>query len=121
MWDIRKDDFEHAGVAKTSFVYRICEDSYNSIKQNHPLVLDDESHMALRKMSGVGLYLMRQKRNGQVVEYNNPGELLDLIEHSKSLKQKHPKVFEKYRFDSNLKRLAELQQETPLKGAIQKN
>lgn len=119
MWEIRKDDFEHAGVKKTSFVYRICEDSYHSIKQNDPLVLDDESHMALRKMCGVGLYLMQQKRNGQVVEYNNAGELLDLIEYSKSLKQRHPKIFEKYRFDTNLKRLAELQQETPLKGVIQ--
>lgn len=118
MWEIRKGDFEHAGVADTSFVYRICEDSYKSIKENKPLVEEDKSHQSLRKMAGIGLYLMQQKRDGNEINYDNPEELLDLIEDSQELKQKHSRLFERYKFDANLKKIAELQRETPAKQTI---
>lgn len=120
MWDIRKKDFEHAGVTETSFVYKICEDSYQAIKENKILVSDDKSHMALRKMVGIGLYLMQQNRDGGEIKYDNPGELLELLENAQTLKQKHSKLFEKYRIEANLAKLAEMQKDTPLKETINK-
>ena len=61
-------------------------------------------------MAGIGLYLMQQKRDRGTVEYNNPNELITLIEDSKMLKLIHPELHETFKFDDNLKVLYEMQQ-----------
>ncbi len=119
MWSIRSKDFEHAGVPNQSFVYRICEDAYQSAKSGKALINDEASHHALRKMAGIGLYCSQQKRDGKKIEYNNPGELLELIETARTLKGVHPDLYEKYQFQTNLERLCELQPENGLQNRIQ--
>lgn len=119
MWRIRSGDFEHAGVSEQSFVYRICEDSYEAVKAGKALVNDEASHHALRKMAGIGLYCSQQKRDQGMVEYDNPSELLELLEASRTLKGVHPDLYEKYQFQSNLDRLCELQPESSLQNRIE--
>ncbi len=108
MWEIRSQDFERCGVSNESFIYRICEDSYLSAMEGRALVNDENSHHALRRMAGIGLYLKQQQRNIQKqnserqVDYNNPQELLELMECAKTLKTFHPDLFEKYRFEQNI-------------------
>lgn len=72
-------------------------------------------HSALRKMAGVGLFLKQQHRDSGVISYNNPEELLHLLEDSDTLKALHPNLFEKYTFQKNLDVLCKLQlsQELP--------
>lgn len=52
-------------------------------------------------------------------EYNNPNELLELIEASRTLKGVHPDLYEKYQFQTNLERLCEIQPENNLQSKIQ--
>lgn len=118
MWEIRCKDFENTGVSKNNFVYQICEDSYIASQEKRALVNDESSHQALRKMSGIGLHLQQQKRDDKEIEYNNPNELLELLESSKVLKGVHPELFEKYKFSQNLDRLVELQPESSLSKRI---
>lgn len=105
MWEIRSEDFENVGIGNNNFVYRICEDAYNSAMKKKALVNDEGSHHALRKMAGIGLYILQQTREGKVPEYNNPQELLELIEASRTLKGVHPNLFIKYRFMENIEAL----------------
>ncbi len=108
MWEIRSQDFERCGVSNESFIYRICEDSYLSAMEGRALVNDENSHHALRRMAGIGLYLKQQQRDikkqnsEKQVDYNNPQELLELMECAKTLKTFHPDLFEKYRFEQNI-------------------
>lgn len=119
MWRVRSKDFEHAGVSGQSFVYKICEDAHTSFQEGKVLVNDEASHHALRKMAGIGLYCSQQKRDKGTVEYNNPNELLELIEASRTLKGVHPDLYEKYQFQTNLERLCEIQPENNLQSKIQ--
>lgn len=119
MWNIRSEDFEHAGVSNQSFVYRICEDAYQSAQIGKALVNDEASHHALRKMAAIGLYCSQQRRDKGSVEYNNPGELLELVEAARTLKGVHPDLYERYQFQANLERLCELQPENSLQNRIQ--
>ena len=66
------------------------------------LVNDQNSHHALRKMAGIGLYLKQQQRDRGKVVYDNPMELLELLSSSKSLKVFHPDLYERYAFEQNL-------------------
>lgn len=120
MWEIRSKDFEHAGVGKQSFVYKICEDAYQASQKGKTLVNDEASHHALRKMAGIGLYCSQQKRDNKTVEYNNPTELLELVEASRTLKGIHPELYERYHFQASLERLYELQPKNSLQGRIEK-
>lgn len=110
IWELRSQDFERCGISENHFVYQICKQSYDSAISGQALVNDENSHSALRKMSGIGLYLMQQKRDRGTVEYNNPNELISLVEDSKMLKLKYPELYETFRFDDNLGVLYELQQ-----------
>lgn len=109
IWDLRLPDFERCGIQSNNFVYQICEQSYNAASSGRALVSDEESHSALRKMAGVGLYLMQQQRE-QKMDYNNVDELIALIEDSKALKQKHPQLHSTLKFDNNIAVLYRLQQ-----------
>lgn len=109
MWNIRSQDFERCGVSNNSFIYKICEDSYLSAMEGKALVNDENSHHALRKMAGVGLYLKQQQRDGNEISYNNPGEIIQLMECSRTLKTFHPDLFEKYRFEANIENILKLQ------------
>lgn len=108
MWQLRSQDFEHCGIGRNHFVYQICEQAYQSAISGKALVNDEYSHSALRKMAGVGLYVMQQKRDN-VLDYNNLHELIDLIENSRMLKQKHPGLYDVLQFDKNLRVLYDLQ------------
>ena len=119
MWELRSKDFEHAGVSSQSFVYKICEDAYQALQKGKALVNDEASHHALRKMAGIGLYCSQQKRDNGTIEYNNPNELLELIEASRTLKGVHPDLYEKYQFQMNLEKLCEIQPENNLQSRIQ--
>lgn len=118
IWEIRKQDFEPIGISSNNFIYRICEDSYQSSQDGKPLVNDEASHHALRKMAGIGLYLSQQKRDNKEIQYNNPTELIELLETSRTLKGIHPELFEKYQFDKNLQTLVRLQPENALSDKI---
>lgn len=118
LWEIRSQDFEPIGILSNSFIYKICEDAFLSSQEGKPLVNDEASHHALRKMAGLGLYLSQQKRDGQEIQYNNPSELLELLEASRTLKGVHPELFEKYKFDKNLEALVRLQPENALSDRI---
>lgn len=120
MWNIRSKDFEHAGIMDQSFVYKICEDAYQSVQDGKALVNDEASHHALRKMAAIGLYCSQQRRDKENIKYNNPGELLELLETARTLKGVHPDLYEKYQFQANLERLCELQPENSLQNRIQK-
>lgn len=102
MWDIRSKDFANCGISENNFVYKICEDAYNSAKQGRALVNDENSHHALRKMAGIGLWLKQQQRDGEQLHYENLQEYQLLIESSKTLKSVHPDLFGKYKFDKNI-------------------
>lgn len=109
IWDIRSKDFDRCNVSKNSFIYTICQDSYNAAISGKSLVNDEFSHSALRKMAGIGLFLKQQHRDSGVISYNNPQELMQLLEHSNTLKVLHPKLFERYAFQKNLDVLCKLQ------------
>ena len=111
MWKIRSQDFARCGVSENNFVYKICEDSYQASQEGRALVNDEASHHALRRMAGIGLFLNTQKVRDGKVEYNNPDELLELLEASRTLKGVHPDLFEKYGFEENLQVIAKLQLE----------
>ena len=56
IWEILSQDFEQAGISDQSFVYQICKDFYETMKNKKSLVNDKASHHALRKMHGIGLF-----------------------------------------------------------------
>lgn len=118
MWNIRSKDFERCNINENNFVYSICKDSYQSAKAGKPMVNDENSHHALRKMAGLGLYLKQQQRDTNNISYNNPQELLQLLECSKSLKTFHPDLFEKYAFKENINTLCKLQLQNELPNEI---
>lgn len=109
MWELRSGDFERCGISENNFVYQICEQSYNAAISGNALVNDEGSHSALRKMAGIGLYLMQQQRDTGRVEYNNLHEFMDLVADSQVLKQQHPKLYKGLKFDENISRLYEMQ------------
>lgn len=110
IWNLRKGDFERCGIQSNNFIYQICEQSYKAAISRRTLVNDESSHSALRKMAGIGLYLMQQKRDkGQDIDYNNFGELVDLIEDAKELKQRHPILHSELKFENNLNMLYRIQ------------
>ncbi len=120
MWNIRSQDFERCGVSNNSFIYKICEDSYLSAMEGKALVNDENSHHALRRMAGIGLYLKQQQRDGNEINYNNPSEIMQLMECSRTLKTFHPDLFEKYRFETNIENILKLQLKHELpKGVIE--
>lgn len=119
MWNIRSGDFARCGVSENNFVYRICKDSYEASQEGRALVNDEASHHALRSMADIGLFLNRQKYKGQKVEFNNPRQLLELAEASRTLKGVHPELFERYGFKENLQALMRIQPENALSGRIQ--
>ena len=63
MWQIRSQDFANCNISENNFVYQICKDSYESVMSGRSLVNDQNSHHALRKMAGLGLYLKQQQRD----------------------------------------------------------
>ena len=109
LWEIRSKDFEGCNISQNHFVYALCEDSYQAAASGRALVNDEKSHHALRKMAGIGLYLKQQQRDREQVSYNNPQELLTLLDASMALKTFHPDLFEKYAFGKNLDTLCRLQ------------
>lgn len=110
IWSLRKGDFERCGIQANNFIYQICEQSYKSAMSKRALVTDENSHSALREMARIGLYLMQQKREkGQDIDYNNFGELMNLIENSKSLKQGYPILHGELKFENNLNILYRIQ------------
>lgn len=113
MWDIRSKDFEWCNIDTNYFTYRICQDSYDSAISGKALVNDENSHHALRKMAGLGLYLKQQKDNGEIA-YNNPQELLQLLKCSSTLKKSHPDLFDRYAFAQNINVLCTLQLQNDL-------
>ncbi len=119
LWEIRKNDFQRCNISENNFIYKIIQDAYKSAISCEPLVKDSDSHDALRKMAGIGLNLHQQKRDNDKVIYNNPQELMELLDHSKSLKKSYPDLFEKYLFQSNIDRLCELQLSQTLPKEIQ--
>ena len=118
MWDIRSQDFERCNISDNNFVYRICEDSYQAALSGKPMVNDENSHHALRKMAGLGLYLKQQQRDNGIVSYNNPQELSYLLECASSLKTFHPELFEEYAFGENINALCRLQLENKMPKEI---
>lgn len=48
--------------------------------EGRALVNDENSHHALRKMSAIGLWLKQQQRDNGHIEYNNPKEIMQLME-----------------------------------------
>lgn len=118
MWDIRSHDFERCNISENNFVYRICEDSYQAALSGKPMVNDENSHHALRKMAGLGLWLKQQQRDNGIISYNNPQELLYLLECSSTLKTFHPELFEEYAFDENINALYRLQLENEMPQEI---
>ena len=118
MWDIRSRDFERCNISSNNFVYAICEDTYKSAITGKPLVNDENSHHALRKMAGLGLYLKQQQRDTGEISYNNPQELLQFLQCSSSLKTFHPDLFDKYAFSENINVLCNLQSQHKLPNEI---
>lgn len=109
MWHIRSQDFDGCNIGSNHFVYALCSDSYDSAVSGKAMVNDENSHHALRKMAGIGLYLKQQQRDNGQISYNNPQELLALLRCSKTLQSFHPDLFEKYAFGKNLDVLCNLQ------------
>ena len=109
MWAIRSKDFERCNISDNHSIYRICEDSYKAAISHKSLVNDEHSHSALRKMAGVGLFVKQQQRDNGKAGYNNPAELLALIEDSSALKSIHPDLFEQYKFNENIGAIMRLQ------------
>ncbi len=108
MWTIRSKDFANCGIGENNFVYGICEDAFNSVKNGRALVNDENSHHALRKMAGIGLYLKQQQRDGNEIRYDNLSEFEVLLETSSTLKGVHPDLFKKYKFGENIEVLYNL-------------
>lgn len=121
MWEIRSQDFARCGISENNFVYAICEDSYEASQAGRALVNDEASHTALTEMADIGLFLNRQKARDEKVEFNNPDQLLRLLEASRTLKGVHPELFERYGFEQNLQTIARLQleKESSLAGRIE--
>ncbi len=109
MWQIRSQDFANCNISENNFVYQICKDSYEAAISGRSLVNDQNSHHALRKMAGLGLYLKQQQRDKGKIVYDNPEELIELLSCSKSLKVLHPDLYEKYAFEANIDVLCRLQ------------
>ena len=109
MWQIRSQDFSNCNISENNFVYQICRDSYEAAISGKKLVNDQNSHHALRKMAGIGLYLKQQQRDKKEIMYDNPQELLELLSCSKSLKVLHTDLYEKYAFEDNIDVLCRLQ------------
>ena len=82
------------------------------------MVNDENSHHALRKMAGLGLFLKQQQRDNGTISYNNPQELLQLLQCSHSLKTFHPELFDRYAFKENIDVLCKLQLEHQLPNEI---
>lgn len=120
IWEIRSKDFDRCNISNNNFIYAICEDSYKSALMGVPIVNDENSHHALRKMAGLGLFLKQQQRDTGNIEYNNPQELLNFIQASKGLKQLHPDLFSRYNFRENIKVLCDLQLENQLPETVSK-
>lgn len=118
MWQIRSKDFEGCNIGPNHFVYAICSDAYQSAVSGKAMVNDENSHHALRKMAGIGLYLKQQQRDNGQISYNNPQELLSLLGCSKTLQSFHPGLFEKYAFGKNLDVLCNLQLSHNLKPEV---
>lgn len=118
MWNIRSHDFERCNIGENNFVYAICHDSYQSALSGKAMVNDENSHHALRKMAGLGLYLKQQQRDTGEVSFNNPQELLQLLQCSSSLKTFHPELFDKYAFEDNINVLCDLQLKHELPSEI---
>lgn len=112
IWEIRSQDFTNCGISENNSIYAICRDSYMSAKNKRPLVNDENSHHALRKMAGIGLWLKQQKRDGQELHYDNLHEFQVLLETSKTLKAIHPDLFEKYQFPGNITVIYKLLEKT---------
>lgn len=121
IWEIRSKDFDGCNISNNNFVYGICEDAYKSALMGVPLVNDENSHHALRKMAGLGLFLKIEQRDTGVVEYNNPPELLQLLQASQGLKTLHPDLFSRYQFSENIKVLCELQLRNKLPDSVSKS
>lgn len=114
IWDIRSKDFERCNISTSNFVYAICQDSYEAAMSGGLIVNDENSHHSLRKMAGIGLYLKQLQRDTGNISYNNPQELLQLLQCSMSLKTFHPDLFERYAFGENINALCRLQLENEL-------
>ena len=114
MWDIRSKDFEVCNIGPNNVVYAICHDSYQSVLSGKPLLNDENSHHALRKMAGLSLYLRQMQRDNGTVHYNNPQELLQFLQCSSSLKTFHPDLFSKYAFGESINVLCKLQLDNEL-------
>lgn len=111
MWEIRSQDFARCGISENNFVYGICRDSYEASQEGRALVNDEASHHALRSMADIGLFLSRQHTREGKMEFDNPNQLMELLECSRTLKGVHPELFEKYGFKENLQTIARLQLE----------
>lgn len=118
MWDIRSQDFERCNIQPNNFVYAICQDAYQAALSGKSMVNDENSHHALRKIAGIGLFLKQQQRDASTIAYNNPQELLQLLQCSSSLKTFHPDLFDKYAFKENIDVLCRLQLENDLPDEI---
>ena len=114
MWNIRSKDFERCNISQNNFVYAICSDAYQSALSGKPLLNDENSHHALRKMAGLGLYLKQIQRENGIVHYNNPQELLQFLQCATSLKTFHPDLFKEYAFKENINALCTLQLDNEL-------
>lgn len=119
MWEIRSQDFARCGVSENNFVYQICGDAFDAAQEGRALVNDEASHHALRSMADIGLFLNKQKAREGKVEFNNPSQLLELIEDARTLKGVHPELFVRYGFNENLHTLVRIQPENALSGKIQ--
>ncbi len=94
LWNMRSEDFSKCNIDKNHFVYKIAEITYQSAMEGNSLVNNAESHIALRRMAGVGLFLMQQKRDMGSINYNNYGEMMELLKSASILKETNPDVFE---------------------------
>ena len=120
IWNIRSKDFKNCNISNNNFVYAICQDCYEAAITGTALVNDENSHHALRKMAGIGLFLKQQQRDKGSINYNNPQELLELLRASKSLKTFHPDLFSKYAFEENINTLCDLQLQNHLPDSVSK-
>lgn len=109
MWNLRFRDFENCNISQNNFVYRICEQAYECAISKKALVDDEASHSALRKMAGIGIYLMQQQRDTGDISYNNIGEFTNLLEDASVLKQEHFKLYSDLKFEENLRVIKDLQ------------
>ena len=114
IWDIRSKDFERCNINQNNFVYKICQDAYQSALVGKSVINDENSHHALRKMAGLGLFLKQQQRDTGHISYNNPQELIQLLQCSKTLRTFHSDLFDRYAFEENINTLCRLQLEQPI-------